>query len=238
MALPGDTGTDADPTGLSTIRAYTPSRRDPYALQAYGGDLKGNVWRFDLSDPDETNWKVEAVAEADGRATATRSRSPPACASRSIRTTTSTATCSSAPASCSVRATSAYGRSPQHAVRDPGRHPHRGGGRTSPPVLARRILMPSPAAPLPGSPVRRWARPRLVPGRGRADGEDRHRRLCRTCRPSSIAFSKPTDRPVRGRADVAAVRPRPHIPATRCSFPPAARSCRASTSAAELPVSL
>ena len=44
-------GTDADPSGLSTIRAFTSSRRDPYALQAYGGDLKGNVWRFDLSDP-------------------------------------------------------------------------------------------------------------------------------------------------------------------------------------------
>ncbi|MEO8303410.1 MAG: PilC/PilY family type IV pilus protein [Betaproteobacteria bacterium] len=56
-------GTDADPSGLSTIRAFVPSRKDPYALQAYGGDLKGNVWRFDLSDPDERNWKVERVAK-------------------------------------------------------------------------------------------------------------------------------------------------------------------------------
>ncbi len=45
-------GSEDDPSGLSTIRAFTPSRKDPYVLQAYGGDLKGNVWRFDLSDPD------------------------------------------------------------------------------------------------------------------------------------------------------------------------------------------
>ena len=32
-------------------------------LQAYGGDLKGRVWRFDLSDPDEGKWKVELIAE-------------------------------------------------------------------------------------------------------------------------------------------------------------------------------
>jgi type IV pilus assembly protein PilY1 len=64
-------GSGNDPSGLSTIRAYTPSRKDPYVLQAYGGDLKGNVWRFDLSDPDETNWKVELIAklaDASGKA--------------------------------------------------------------------------------------------------------------------------------------------------------------------------
>ena len=51
-------GTDADPSGLSTIRAFTSSRKDPYALQAYGGDLKGNVWRFDLSNA--TSWPTNA----------------------------------------------------------------------------------------------------------------------------------------------------------------------------------
>jgi type IV pilus assembly protein PilY1 len=55
-------GSDANPSGLSTIRAFAPSRRDPYVLQAYGGDLLGNVWRFDLSDPDESKWKAELVA--------------------------------------------------------------------------------------------------------------------------------------------------------------------------------
>jgi type IV pilus assembly protein PilY1 len=58
LPLPGDTGTDAAPTGLSTIRAFTASRRDPLALQAYGGDLKGNVWRFDLSDANPANWSA------------------------------------------------------------------------------------------------------------------------------------------------------------------------------------
>jgi type IV pilus assembly protein PilY1 len=55
-------GSDANPSGLSTIRAFTASRRDPYVLQAYGGDLLGNVWRFDLSDPNDSNWKVELIA--------------------------------------------------------------------------------------------------------------------------------------------------------------------------------
>jgi len=62
-ALPKDIVTDADPRGLSTIRAYTASRKDPYVLQAYGGDLRGNVWRFDLSDPDESKWKVALIAK-------------------------------------------------------------------------------------------------------------------------------------------------------------------------------
>jgi type IV pilus assembly protein PilY1 len=62
IALPSDSGTDASPTGLGTIRAYAGSRQNPYALQAYGGDLKGNVWRFDLSNPDATQWKAELIA--------------------------------------------------------------------------------------------------------------------------------------------------------------------------------
>ena len=56
-------GDDSDASGLSTIRAFTASRKDPYVLQAYGGDLKGNVWRFDLSDADEKKWKVELIAK-------------------------------------------------------------------------------------------------------------------------------------------------------------------------------
>jgi type IV pilus assembly protein PilY1 len=62
IALPNDTGTDASPTGLSTVRAFTSSRRDPYVLQAYSGDLKGNVWRFDLSSASITDWKAELIA--------------------------------------------------------------------------------------------------------------------------------------------------------------------------------
>jgi len=62
LALPGDAGTDTAPTGLTTIRAYVASRRDPYVLQAYGGDLKGNVWRFDLHDADDSKWSVALIA--------------------------------------------------------------------------------------------------------------------------------------------------------------------------------
>ncbi len=56
-------GSDAAPSGLSTIRAFVGSRQDPYVLQAYGGDLLGNVWRFDLSSADDTQWKVELIAK-------------------------------------------------------------------------------------------------------------------------------------------------------------------------------
>jgi len=62
LALPGDTGSDTNPTGLNTIRAYVLSRKDPYVLQAYGGDLKGNVWRFDLSSANDSDWKAERIA--------------------------------------------------------------------------------------------------------------------------------------------------------------------------------
>ncbi len=63
IPLLNDSGTDADPTGLSTIRAYVPSRRDPYVLQAYSGDLRGNVWRFDLADANPSNWRVDLIAK-------------------------------------------------------------------------------------------------------------------------------------------------------------------------------
>jgi len=62
IALPGDTGSDAVPTGLSTVRAFTDSRKNPYVLQAYSGDLKGNVWRFDLSSATMSDWKAELIA--------------------------------------------------------------------------------------------------------------------------------------------------------------------------------
>ena len=62
IPLPSDTGTDTDPTDLSTIRAFTASRQNPYVLQAYGGDIKGNVWRFDLSNPDASQWRAEKIA--------------------------------------------------------------------------------------------------------------------------------------------------------------------------------
>ena len=65
------------PTGLGTIRAFTASRQNPYVLQAYGGDLKGNVWRFDLSNADATKWKAEKIAtlkDASGQGAADHDR--------------------------------------------------------------------------------------------------------------------------------------------------------------------
>ena len=62
IPLPSDAGTDDRPTGLSTVRAFTSSRKDPYVLQAYSGDLNGNVWRFDLSSSDTAQWKAELIA--------------------------------------------------------------------------------------------------------------------------------------------------------------------------------
>jgi hypothetical protein len=55
-------GSDAAPSGFAAIRAYTANRNDPYVEQAYGGDLDGNLWRFDLASADEREWKVERIA--------------------------------------------------------------------------------------------------------------------------------------------------------------------------------
>ncbi len=41
-------GTTASPSGFSPISAYTPSFADYTTDEVYGGDLLGNVWRFDL----------------------------------------------------------------------------------------------------------------------------------------------------------------------------------------------
>jgi len=42
---------------------------------AYAGDLKGNMWKFDLKDPDPANWKV-AYTESDGTTPAPLFSSP------------------------------------------------------------------------------------------------------------------------------------------------------------------
>jgi type IV pilus assembly protein PilY1 len=109
IRLPNDTGTDTIRPISRPIRAFTASRQNPYVLQAYGGDIKGNVWRFDLSSSDASQWKAEKIAtlkDATGKASPSR----PACASRSTRTTASTATSSSGPASCSTSRTSSTRR--------------------------------------------------------------------------------------------------------------------------------
>ena len=53
-------GSDTAPSGLSTIRAFVGSRKDPYVLQAMAATL-GNVWRFDLSSPTDVNGKSSSL---------------------------------------------------------------------------------------------------------------------------------------------------------------------------------
>lgn len=43
-------GTGTTPSGLARINAWVPSERDNQALRFYGGDLLGNLWRFDIDD--------------------------------------------------------------------------------------------------------------------------------------------------------------------------------------------
>jgi len=57
-------GSPTNPSGLAQISGYTQDFRNQLIDQIYGGDLYGNLWRFDVSDPDDTNWnaKVEKLA--------------------------------------------------------------------------------------------------------------------------------------------------------------------------------
>lgn len=56
-------GTGANPSGFAQIHAFVKDYRNQIAEQVYGGDLLGNLWRFDVSDADSANWKVELFAE-------------------------------------------------------------------------------------------------------------------------------------------------------------------------------
>ena len=51
-------GTSASPSGLAQISGYTKDHRNQYVEQVYGGDLLGNLWRFDLSNPDASQWQL------------------------------------------------------------------------------------------------------------------------------------------------------------------------------------
>jgi type IV pilus assembly protein PilY1 len=64
----GDPGTaganyaDADPSGLSRLNAWLTSTENNTALAIYGGDLKGNLWRFDLDPSSSTYLTAVRVA--------------------------------------------------------------------------------------------------------------------------------------------------------------------------------
>ncbi len=57
------TGSSATPSGLARISAFvTHPGIDDTVESVYGGDLLGNVWRFDLSDALMANWNVKLLA--------------------------------------------------------------------------------------------------------------------------------------------------------------------------------
>ena len=55
----------ATPSGLAQFSGYTQDHTNYLAEQIYAGDLLGNFWRFDVSDADSGNWKVEKLATLD-----------------------------------------------------------------------------------------------------------------------------------------------------------------------------
>jgi type IV pilus assembly protein PilY1 len=55
-------GTATNPSGLTHIAGYTQDYRNQLVEQIYAGDLLGNLWRFDVSDPTASNWAVEKLA--------------------------------------------------------------------------------------------------------------------------------------------------------------------------------
>ena len=44
-------GTNASPSGLAQVTGYSPDTADGTITEVYGGDLDGNVWRFDFTSP-------------------------------------------------------------------------------------------------------------------------------------------------------------------------------------------
>jgi type IV pilus assembly protein PilY1 len=55
-------GTPGTPSGLAHPAAYTKDYHNQLMEQIYAGDLMGNFWRFDVSDPNPGNWTVGQMA--------------------------------------------------------------------------------------------------------------------------------------------------------------------------------
>lgn len=53
----------AQVTGVVNYKASPWTRENANLLYAYGGDLNGNLWRFDLSSADKADWSVSLLAE-------------------------------------------------------------------------------------------------------------------------------------------------------------------------------
>lgn len=62
-AIATGVGSASDPSGLAYISAYVEnSDIDNTVDFVYGGDLKGNVWRFDLTANNPNSWNVKKIA--------------------------------------------------------------------------------------------------------------------------------------------------------------------------------
>ena len=56
-------GTPTNPSGFAQIHAFVADYRNQIAEQVYGGDLLGNMWRFDVHDANAANWTVDLLAK-------------------------------------------------------------------------------------------------------------------------------------------------------------------------------
>jgi type IV pilus assembly protein PilY1 len=56
-------GSPGDPSGLAQIHAFVKDFRNQVAEQVYGGDLMGNLWRFDISGATTASWTVDLLAK-------------------------------------------------------------------------------------------------------------------------------------------------------------------------------
>jgi type IV pilus assembly protein PilY1 len=72
------TGTPLNPSGMVHFTGFKRDYRNELIDQIYAGDLFGNVWRFDVSDPNEANWQVQRFAVlTDGGGTPQPVTTPP-----------------------------------------------------------------------------------------------------------------------------------------------------------------
>lgn len=59
----GDSASPNGPSGLAHISGFVDNGQVDNTVQyVYGGDLFGNVWRFDLNDSSTSNWKLKKLA--------------------------------------------------------------------------------------------------------------------------------------------------------------------------------
>ena len=70
--IPTGVGTSSSPSGLAKISGFSSNASVNNTVDyVYGGDLLGNVWRFDLTDASPVNWAVTKLAtlvDANGQA--------------------------------------------------------------------------------------------------------------------------------------------------------------------------